>query len=52
MLPVTALMGANVALLALVLSHLPGERGVLPLAAITPLIGVPVVLTLLLRKQS
>lgn len=52
MFPVTALMGANVALLALVLSHLPGELGVLPLAAITPLIGVPVVLTLLLRKQS
>ena len=46
----TLLLGADVALLALILTHLPGERGVLPLAALTPLIGVPVVLYILLRR--
>lgn len=50
LLPATLLLGADVALLALILSHLPGERGTLPLAAITPLIGVPVVLYILLRR--
>ena len=50
LLPATVLLGADVALLALILTHLPGERGVLPLAALTPLIGVPVVLYILLRR--
>lgn len=50
LLPATLLLGADVALLALILTHLPGERGVLPLAALTPLIGVPVVLYILLRR--
>lgn len=43
LLPATLVMGANVALLSLLLTHLPGERGTLPLSAITPFIGVPVV---------
>lgn len=45
-------MGANVALLSLLLTHLPGERGTLPLSAITPFIGVPVVVYILLRRRS
>lgn len=52
LIPATALLGADVALLALILSHLPGERGTLPLAAITPLIGVPVVISILLRRRG
>lgn len=51
LLPFSALLGANVAMLALLLSHLPGERGTIPLAAITPLIGVPVVLYILLKNR-
>ncbi len=50
LLPVTFIMGANVALFSLIVSQLPGERGTLPLAAITPLIGVPVVVYILLRR--
>lgn len=50
LLPVTLVMGANVALFSLIVSQLPGERGTLPLAAITPLIGVPVVVYILLRR--
>ncbi len=52
LLPATALMGADVAMLALVLSHLPGERGTIPLAAITPLLGVPVVMYILLKRPQ
>lgn len=51
LLPATLLWGANTALLALVLSHLPGERGILPPAAITPLMGVPVVIYILLKRK-
>ena len=51
LLPATLLWGGNIALLALMLSHLPGERGTFPLAAITPLFGVPAVLWVLLRKR-
>ena len=39
LLPVCMLLGADVALLSLILQHLPGERGTLPLAAITPVPG-------------
>ena len=52
LLPAVCLWGADVALLALVVSRLPGERGALPLAAITPLVGVPVVVYLLRRGVS
>ncbi len=51
LLPTTLLWGADTALLALVLSHLPGERGILPPAAITPLMGVPVVIYILLKRK-
>lgn len=51
LLPATLLLGADVALLSLLLSHIPGERGTLPLAAITPLMGAPVVLYILLRRR-
>ena len=51
LLPATLLWGADTALLALVRSHLPGERGILPPAAITPLMGVPVVIYILLKRK-
>lgn len=50
--PMSLLLGAGVALLSLLLTHLPGTSGVLPLAAITPLIGVPVVLSVLFRMKT
>lgn len=51
LIPLTALLGADVALFSLVLSHIPGERGTLPLSVITPFIGVPVVIYILLRHR-
>lgn len=47
----TVLMGQAVALLCNVLTTLPGEAGVLPLNAVTPLIGAPVILYVLIAKK-
>ena len=44
LLPATILMGAVVALVCNLLCVLPGESGVIPLNAITPLIGAPVII--------
>lgn len=49
LLPACLILGADVALLSLIITHLPGEGGTLPLAAITPLMGLPVVLYILLK---
>lgn len=51
LLPAVLVMGADVALLSLILSHLPGEAGTLPIAAITPLLGAPVVLYILIKRR-
>lgn len=52
LVPATLLWGADVALFCNFLSHLPGDRGLLPLNAITPLLGVPVVLYILFRRRT
>jgi len=44
LLPATMLMGAAVALVCSLLCVLPGEQGVIPLNAVTPLIGAPVII--------
>ena len=41
LLPASALIGAIMALVAAVVAQLPGQRGVLPLNAVTALLGVP-----------
>lgn len=50
LLPATALMGAAVALACSVVCMLP-EGSVIPLNAVTPVIGAPVVLWVILRKR-
>lgn len=52
LMPVTILTGAVVALLCNVISTLPGDRGLIPLNAITPAIGAPVVLYVLLSRRG
>lgn len=52
LLPATLLMGGLIALLCNLLCILPGERGIIPLNAITPLIGAPVILYVILRGRS
>lgn len=51
LLLVTVLAGQAVALLCNVLTSLPGEAGVLPLNAVTPLIGAPVIIYVLIAKK-
>ena len=50
LLPITLLTGSAIALLCDVLTSLPGENGILPLNAITPMVGAPVIIYVLLRK--
>ena len=51
MVPAVVLMGASVALVAQIVSLLPGSSGVLPLNAVTSLMGAPVVVAVLLRSR-
>ena len=52
LLPVTLLAGANIALLCNLLTILPGGEGVLPLNAVTPLFGAPIILYVLLNRRQ
>lgn len=51
LLPATILTGSAVALLCNVLCVLPGENGVIPLNAVTPLIGAPVIIYVITRSR-
>ena len=51
LLPATLLCGAVVALLCNLICFLPGESGVIPLNAVTPLIGAPVIIYVIARKR-
>lgn len=50
LLPVTILTGCVVALLCNVLTTLPGEAGILPLNAVTPIIGAPVIIYIIIKR--
>jgi iron complex transport system permease protein len=51
LLPAAAMIGATIALVAEVVTQLPGPGVVLPLNAVTALIGVPVVIWVLTRRS-
>lgn len=51
LLPVTMLCGAAIALFCLLLSVLP-ENGTLPVNAITPIIGVPVIVYVIVNRRK
>ena len=51
LMPATALAGASLGLLCVLLSVLPGSRGIIPINAITPIIGVPVILYVILNRN-
>ncbi len=52
LMPATMLTGAVVALLCNVLCFLPGTLGIIPLNAVTPLIGAPVIIYVILRGRQ
>ncbi len=51
LLPATMLAGAAITLLCGLLCYLPGSAGLLPLNAVTPLVGAPVILYVILRRR-
>lgn len=50
LLPATMLMGGVIALFCNLITILPGEDGVIPLNAVTPMIGAPVIIYVILKK--
>lgn len=52
LLPVTILSGAAVALLCNLLCILPGEWGMIPLNAVTPVVGAPVIIYVILHQRG
>ena len=51
LLPATILCGGVVALVCNLICFLPGETGVIPLNAVTPLIGAPVIIYVIARRR-
>lgn len=51
LVPAVVLLGGAVALIAQIVSLIPGNAGVLPLNAVTSIIGAPVVVAILLRSR-
>ena len=52
LLPVTILTGSAVALLCNLICVLPGENGIIPLNAVTPIIGAPVIIYVILNTRK
>lgn len=50
LLPATMLMGAVIALFCNLITILPGETGVIPLNAVTPMIGAPVIIYVIIKR--
>lgn len=50
LLPITMAMGALIALLCQLVCVLPGSQGILPLNAVTPLIGAPVIIYIIWKR--
>ena len=51
LVPSTIILGGAVALLCNLLCQLPGENGLLPLGSITPLIGAPIIIYVVLKNR-
>ena len=51
LLPATMLMGAVIALLCNLITILPGDHGIIPLNAVTPVIGAPVIIYVILHRK-
>lgn len=52
LMPATLLMGSLIALLCNLISILPGDHGLLPLNAITPIIGAPIIIHVIMNQRK
>jgi iron complex transport system permease protein len=51
LMPCTVLTGSAVALICNIVCFLPGETGVIPLNAVTPVMGAPVIIYVIVRRK-
>ena len=51
LMPVTLLAGGALALLCNLICVLPGESGVIPLNAVTPILGAPVIIYVIINQR-
>lgn len=52
LMPTTMLCGATIALLCNLISIVPGDKGLLPLNAITPIIGAPIIIYVIMSHRK
>ena len=52
LMPATILCGSATALLCNIVCFLPGEHGVIPLGAVTPLMGAPVIIYIIVKGRG
>lgn len=52
LLPVTILCGAAAALICNLICVLPGEKGIIPLNAVTPMLGAPVIIYVIMKQRT
>lgn len=52
LMPVTLLTGSAVALLCNLICILPGETGIIPLNAVTPVLGAPVIIYVIINQRK
>ena len=52
LLPTTALCGSAMALLCSIISILPGENGIIPINAVTPILGAPVIIYVIINQKK
>ena len=52
LVPATIVLGAAVSLLCNIVCQLPGASGLLPLGAITPLLGAPVIIYVIIKNRG
>lgn len=52
LLPITLLTGGAIALLCNLICVLPGESGIIPLNAVTPVLGAPVILYVIINQRK
>ena len=51
LLPMAIILGGATTLLCNIICQLPGEKGLIPLGAVTPLLGAPVILYVVLKNR-
>lgn len=52
LMPVTLLAGSAIALLCNLLCILPGEAGIIPLNAVTPILGAPIIIYVIINQRK